>query len=177
MFVSTLLIISIHSYNFIFRQPDDSIQLKDFNKVLKSQASSLTHLNIFLPKSDTFFSLKDFLVNCHKLKYLSIAKEQENPMGKKFFLNPLPKLNLEVLRIFCHFCSVIHMLMDCEVHKLYVNRKNIWKCCESSFQRFKEKQENLKIGILNEFCSYEGEINVISSARVYDEIGSVFYYR
>lgn len=69
------------------------------------------------------------------------------------------------------------MLMECQVKRLYVNKKNVWKCCELSFKRFKEKQKNIKIGILNEFESYEREINVVSATRNYDEIGSVYYYR
>jgi hypothetical protein len=116
-------------------------------------------------------------VDTPNLKYLAIFKELEHPIGKKFFLNPLPKLNLEVLRLSCHFCSVIHMLMECQVKRLYLNKKNVWKCCEVSFKRFKEKQNDIKIGIFNDFDSYEKEINVISATRNYNEIGSVFYYR
>lgn len=69
------------------------------------------------------------------------------------------------------------MLMECQVKKLFVNKKNVWKCCESSFKRFRDKQKNIKIGIINEFESYEKDINVYSATRNYEEVGSVFYYR
>lgn len=154
------------------------LQLRDFKKILNIQCTHLTHLTIIYPNV-TLNPLKSLLVECPNLKFLEIFQRSEILEAKKFFLNPLPQLHLEELRLSCHLCTIINLLMNCQVKKFYLNVKHISYCCELSFKRFQQKQNEMKVEISPQMppsvCE-NGMLNVELLIRSYNDLNKLNYW-